>query len=427
MNLNVSLIKIRNVLGIESLDIKPGKFTVIRGRNGSGKSSAIEAIKAALGSGHDATLLRDGAEKGETVLVLDDGTNIGKTITAAKSTRSGQTASEVRDLIDSLSVNPIEFLTVDRKKQITALMEAMPMRADLAKLAEITGAPVAPELAQAHALTAIEAVYDGVYQNRTGVNRSIKDKGGTIRQLEETIPAALAATDAVDETALDESIAAADAARDAELVRVDEKLALMETAWQTRMDELQVEIDNAKGDIDTIKAERERIRGAADKQRQRARDKCNTEKQPFNDRLLLIRSNRDAAAKARATRETIDQMHKDLKALEAESQAATDALAALETYKADLLSSLPIPGLRVDGGEIYYGKVLFERLNTAEQMKVAVEIAKLRAGPLGLVCVDGIERLNDEAFAAFREQALASDVQMIVTRACDGPLTVEAS
>lgn len=419
MKLQVSKITIRNILGIEAMEIKPGKFTVIRGRNGSGKSSALEAIKAALSGGHDATLLRDGADKGEAVLVLDDGSKIGKTITAAKSTRSGQTASEVRDLIDSLSVNPIEFLTVDRKKQISALMEAMPIRADLAKLAEIIGAPVAPELAQAHALTAIESVYDAVFDNRTGVNRSIKDKGGTIRQLEETIPAALAATDAVDETALEQAIAAADAARDAELARVGEKLQGLETGWQTELDELQQKMD-------AIKAARETTRTRAEKQRQLARDKCTAEKQPFNDRLMLIRSNRDAAAKARATRETIDQMHKDLQALEAESQAATDALAALETYKADLLSSLPIPGLQVRGGEIYYGPTLFERLNTAEQMKVAVEIAKLRAGPLGLVCVDGIERLNDEAFAAFREQALASDVQMVVTRACDGPLAIEA-
>lgn len=428
MNLQVGLIKISNILGIEDMEIRPGKLTVIKGRNGAGKSSVIESIKGVLKSGHDATLLRNGADKGEAVLVLDDGSRISKSITPTKSTRrfvdasgvpSDAPAGDIAALYDALSANPLEFLELDGKQQVSALLEAMPMRADVAKLQEITGAPVAPELARAHALTAIDAVHKAIYDGRTGTNGAIRDKKGTIRQLEAAIPEALAESDAVDETELEAALAAADEARDAEMKRIDDKLALMERAWQARLDELQAEIDKTK-------ATRVDVRGKAEKQRQRTREQCAAEKQPINDRLLLIRSNRDAAAKARATRETIDKMHGELAKLEQEAEAATDSLAKLDAYKADLLAALPIPGLQVKEGALYYGEVLFKRLNTAEQMKVAVEIAKLRAGPLGLVCVDGAERLNDAAFAEFSKQMIASDVQAIVTRACDGPLKVEA-
>ena len=78
--MQVSRIKISNVLGIESLEFDAGKFNAFTGRNGTGKTSALEAVKAALSGGHDATLIRKGAEEGEVVLVLDDGSTIQKRI-----------------------------------------------------------------------------------------------------------------------------------------------------------------------------------------------------------------------------------------------------------------------------------------------------------------------------------------------------------
>jgi hypothetical protein len=114
-------------------------------------------------------------------------------------------------------------------------------------------------------------------------------------------------------------------------------------------------------------------------------------------------------------------------ALKAEAEAATAALEALEAYKSELLHALPIPGLEVRGPEIYFDGVVFDRLNTAKRVEIAVEVAKLRAGTLGLVCVDGIELLDSEAFEAFREQAINSGVQLVVTRVGDGELNIEAS
>jgi DNA repair exonuclease SbcCD ATPase subunit len=71
--MHISKVKITNILGIDELEFQPGQFNAFTGGNGSGKTSALEAIKAALKGGHDATLLRNGADKGEVVLVLDDG------------------------------------------------------------------------------------------------------------------------------------------------------------------------------------------------------------------------------------------------------------------------------------------------------------------------------------------------------------------
>ena len=116
--LTVSQIRIRNILGIESLEFKPGKVATVTGANGCGKTSVIEAIRAALGGGHDASLLREGANKGEVVLILSDGMEISKKVTAGRSPvevmdpeqgtiRQPQTF--LNDLADAFGANPIAF------------------------------------------------------------------------------------------------------------------------------------------------------------------------------------------------------------------------------------------------------------------------------------------------------------------------------
>lgn len=51
--MKVLKINIKNILGLEALEIEPGSITEISGKNGSGKTSCLDAIRAALGSGHE--------------------------------------------------------------------------------------------------------------------------------------------------------------------------------------------------------------------------------------------------------------------------------------------------------------------------------------------------------------------------------------
>ncbi|CAH1654942.1 Exonuclease SbcC [Hyphomicrobiales bacterium] len=55
-------IRISNILGVDQLEFEAGQFNEISGQNGTGKTSVLEAIKSVTQTGHDATLLRKGAE-----------------------------------------------------------------------------------------------------------------------------------------------------------------------------------------------------------------------------------------------------------------------------------------------------------------------------------------------------------------------------
>ena len=82
-------------------------------------------------------------------------------------------------------------------------------------------------------------------------------------------------------------------------------------------------------------------------------------------------------------------------------------------------------GLEVKGGDIFRDGVQFDRLNTAQKVDIAIQVAALRAKGLGVVCVDGLECLDPETWEAFKVAAVESGLQLFVTRVTDGPLTVE--
>jgi len=439
--MKINHITIRNILGISELDLSPQGFTQISGPNGTGKTSVLEAIKAVLNSGHDATLLRQGTDKGEIVLVLDDGTELSKTVTQATSTtavrRDGKKqprpAEAIKALTDALSVNPVEFLLAKPKDRARVLLEAMPLEADTEHLAQIAGIEVkaAPGL---HALHVINQVHQQVFDARTGTNRAVKEKAATINQLEAAVPPAPAGVDG-DEEDLAQRVAEADGVRASTLGRITAKLDGLRTKAQADIDavraEVQRKIDEAKTEgqkqVDAINAE------LADQERRAAgaREKANATHaeavQPLQTQLQVIRNDREAAGRRKQTLETIEVMRTELGALQTEAETQTAALQAIDDYKLQLLSGLPIPGLEVREGEIFRDGVPFDRLNTAAQVEIAVEVAKLRAADLGVVCVDRIECLDSTTLEAFKQSALESGLQLFITRVSDEEFAIDTT
>lgn len=439
--MNISHIRISNILGITELELSPQGFTQISGPNGVGKTSVLEAIKAVLNQGHDATLLRQGADKGEVVLVLDDGTELSKTVTAATSTtavrRDGKKvarpAEAIRALTDALSVNPVEFLLAKPKERARVLLEAMPLEADTDHLSEISGLPVkaAPGI---HALHVIDQVRQQVFDARTGTNRAVREKEATIKQLEAAVPPAPGGVEG-DEAELTEKLAEVARTRDGTLDRISNKLNGIRADAAARIQALKID---AQAKIDAIRAELQAAidakNAATATQEQRAaaaRETANNTYHqaaaPLNAQLTTIRSDREAAGRRKQTLETIEVLRTELGELQAEAQRQTKALDGIDAYKVELLSALPIPGLEVIDGDIFRDGVPFDRLNTAQQVEVAVEVAKLRAADLGVVCVDRIECLDSNTLAAFRESALASGLQLFVTRVSDGEFSIETT
>ncbi|MEY8688407.1 MAG: AAA family ATPase [Leptothrix sp. (in: b-proteobacteria)] len=423
--MKINHIKISNILGIDSLEFDAGQFNTIAGTNGAGKTSVLEAIKAALRSGHDATLLRAGAEKGEVVLVLDNGGTITKRVGADTSTSkvagpdgkaSAKPAAALQQLTDLLSVNPVDFLLAPARDRARYLLEAMPLEADAEHLQKITGVQVA-QSPGVHALAIIDAVRKQVYDDRTGTNRAVREKDATINQLRAAMPPAPGGIDG-DEDALLQQLADLDTARDTTLAKIDRQLTKMRADHEAKLDALRQQIDAERAAFADVLA---RANGAADKARTERAERAG----PIGSALQSIRTHREAFTRRTATLATIELMQSELATLQADAEKQTAALAAVDQYKADLLGQLPIPGIEVRDGEVFRDGVAFDRLNTAAQVQIAVDLAKLRAGRLGVACVDRLESLDTATFEAFKAAALQADLQLFVTRVTDGEFGIQ--
>ena len=440
--MKIQHLKIENILGIKHLELTPGNaLTEISGDNGQGKTSILEAIKAGVQGGHDATLLRQGADKGEIVLVLDDGAELHKKVTADKSTldlvkdgkKVPRASDTIKGLTDMLSVNPVDFLTAPKKDRVKVLLEAMPINVDPAKLAKITGIPIEAQ-PDVDGLALLDLVHKQVYDNRTLTNRAVKEKDATINQLRNAMPEAPGGVEG-DEDDLRAQIQAAQAAMHAEHKRIDDKLAGVRqdsaNKQQALKDEAQAKIDAIRAELQVaLDAERAALadtEAKAGRVRQRATDTCTAALQPLQAAVNAIASNREAAAKRKVTLETLEKMESELQELQADAERETQALAAIQAYKSELLDSLPIPGLEVRDGEVFRHGIPLDRLNTAQQVEIAIEVARLRAGDLAVCCVDRFECLSPETLAAFRERAAESGLQLFVTRVDSGDMKIRTA
>jgi DNA repair exonuclease SbcCD ATPase subunit len=211
--LRVTGLHVKDVLGVAEMKMEPGKVTLLKGKNASGKSTLLSSLQAALGRGSLAKFARidpAGAETSpEVVLVLDGGPGehyrVERTGDNLRVRKQVGTTAALEDvprpqeflagLYDPTCSNPVRFLTAPDKERALLLLEALPLKMDRAALLSEMGVE-AKEIGQVptglHPLEEIGLIRANVFAARTGVNRDEKAAAQAADQLRRNIPAALA-------------------------------------------------------------------------------------------------------------------------------------------------------------------------------------------------------------------------------------------
>ncbi len=439
--MRVVRIDVENILGIEKLSVEPGALTVVTGKNGAGKTSFLEAIRAIAREGHDPSLLRTGAERGMVRLTLDDGSTMEKRITATGSSFEGRhpklgkvsrARAWVDSLIDQLGVDPLALLSCPVSKRAEYLADVLSFEVSDAALLEATGRPLPgvklPPKGQG--LDRIEAARKALYDDRTSSNRTAKDKRTTVAQLRETLPPEEA--EGEDAKGLREEKEAVEGGR---AVRLAEAKRLTQSNLDASREAAEAEIEKVRAaaqktiaDLNAAAARRaERIQ----EEGQATTDRIHAESAPAIEALTaaIARAEATATEHARAskTREIIAAAESDASRAEAESSDLTAGIERLDTLRSGLLSSVPVAGLEIREGAVFVDGLPFERVNTARQIEIALRVAQLRAKDVPLLVSDHGEALDAANLAALKDRAKALGMHVILAVRTEGPLTVESS
>lgn len=445
----VKKLTIRNLLAFEELEFEPGQVTLIEGANAEGKTSILEVVDAILGGGHDATLLRKGEEEGEGVLVIEDpggdfdGVEIRKRVTPERSTldvthpRLGKVSAAqtfVNGLHDAIAVNPVRFILSDNRAEL--LLEALETEVASDDLREAIGdvdpgeVPVDDLIRGVEGLPApdaIDRVHKAVYNARTGVNRVVREKETTAAQLRETIP-----EDVGDVDALEKELGVAESAVEELREEQTKERDLVATATATAVEDIarkrDERVSELQAQIAAVREEAEEEIAAAKEEREAKLQQIRQEYEPriteTREEAATLREKIKAAENVARTRSMIEQHETTAEEHAAQSEAMTAALDRLDALRANLLDELPIDGAEITDGEIYVDGIPFDRLNSAKKAEIILGVAELRAGDLGLVCVDDLEMLDSEHFEAVVSRLRESPLQAFVTRVSDDALTI---
>lgn len=427
MSRRLQSVQIKNVKGIESLSIQAGSVTVIAGENGAGKSSVIDAISAIFEGGHDASLIRHGADKAEVVLTLDDGVTIRKRITPKDSTLEVRTedggivkapANYVKRLADSFAFDPIGLLEAKPKERAAWLLKhgGITFSAD-----EVNAAVGVPVVRQAIDLERLESIRAGKYSERTDVNRRLRDLQGAISEQRAMLPKAMDTDWVSEQERIEEEIAAKRSllqhiALEVAKATSGEKMAAQAEA-ERKIEEIRRE----------LQAEMDRINTKATELLQAETAPINADIVDLSAELAGARAKADEQKRAAGVKAVIERNQIQYQEQLALEGALNRTLKALDQLKLSKLAEIPIPDLDIKDGEIFIAGVPFDHLNTQAQMYTVIRAAKLALGELPLMVIDRAESLDAERFAELSEAVAEAGLQMIAARVTDGPLKIEVA
>jgi len=407
-------INIKNFLKLKDVEFNPSHTNVISGKNRQGKTSILKAIKTAFSGGADSSYIRVGETKAEITIELEDLT-IRRSITEKGSkldisNKEGFKMESPQKYLDGVignfAFNPLEFINLkpaDRKKY---LLSAIKIGITKEELAKYTGQLLEGLDYNAHALEVIEQARKFYYDQRTVANAEVTKKRKSLEDLNSKIPEGFDASKVNEKSITDLRVA----------IQTDKTARLNHDANQETILRLQKTEKDLQDQIfsltNKLKEIQEEIVSKIETKFDFSDDMAIS---AYEETLQVLESQRDIAYTATRAVETRAELD------EAITKADKLDLVVTKLTKEvpeDLIknANLPIAGLKIDGNEIFVGDINIENMSTSEQLRFGLEIVKSLNGELKLICIDGIESLDQESFASFLEEIKDDEFTYFVTR-----------
>lgn len=426
----IKRLEMYNALGIKEKIIEPGQITLIKGKNGSGKTSILEAIeKAIFNNERRAKFIKNGEDEAILLVEFDDGMRIERKIGATSSVkvedsegvRVSKPETFLKSLVGGFAFNPVDFLQEKPQAQTDLLLSTIPISVTPEQVEGWFGeAPAEVDYSQ-HGVKVVKALEAYHYEKRHAANAELKKMESERETLKKQLP-------------LDYN---PEQWKGATLKEIYDKIS--------KAKDINFSISRASEFLDSAEEKKVLIRKNAEEKIRMIQEQANQElrdvenKETQAKQCLAGHAVQDIAPLEELA-ETTEKMKALLPLAENAERVSREIAQAVKKQRAyesrvqlarslpqTLLESVdcPIEGLGIDqSGEITINGLPIKNLSTSQQIKLSLEIAKVTSGAMKLICIDRFESLDTEMQKSFLAQMEGDGFQYFVTQVTDGELTV---
>lgn len=460
---------IKNLFGIREAALD-GRSVELAGPKGSGKTSVLDAIRYALTNRSDRDyIIHQGADEGEIIIETDTGLSIDRKTRTAKAdtvkVRDGdmlqtRPAEFLSGIFTPLQLNPVAFTQLSRQEKNRVILSLIDFAWDMNWIKEQFGEiPQGVDYSK-HILEVLSDIQaeSGIYfQSRQGLNRDIRNKQAFIADIAKDIPPHYDAArwDAYptrekyqELERIREANSRIEQAKsfrdgfDAKKRGLEAERAIQLTAIEQ---DISAQREAIIGDIQRMEAQIAAAREKLDGLAQRRKEREELEDARFRESLAKLERDvgvadqyagqevRDTSAlsaeldEAEQMRSHLNEyrrmrdMQAELEDLTARSQALTDKIELARELPAAILAqaTIPVDGLTVEGGVPLIHGLPISNLSDGELLELCVDITVSKPGQLGIILVDGAERLDSVSRERLYAKCKAKGLQLIATRVTD--------
>ena len=462
-------IKIKNLFGIKEYQAD-GKSVELIGKNGSGKTSVIDAIRYALTNKSDREyIVRNGETEGEIIIETDTGLRINRKSRTQQADyksikRNGvevpSPESFLKDIFTPLQLNPVEFMSMDKKQQNATILDMIEYPWTLQTIKEWFG-EIVPDIDYEQnilqVLNDIQSEKGYYFQTRQDINRDVRNKKAFIEEIAETLPEGYQAekweranlseiytqierirkenetiekakalmenrNNKVRKFEADKEIAISALTReidfrsnqiDKDILQLEERIKALRTekaGLETkRSDKLSVIENEYKANIAKYDAEVEEYRQYADME---TKDYSELQEQ---------------ASLTEKMKSHINEYHRmvnlqsEAESLQAQSEELTRKIEKARTLPGEILetATIPIKGLSVKDGIPLINGLPISNLSDGEKLDLCIDVALQKPNGLQIILIDGVEKLSTELRNKLYAKCKDKGLQFIATRTTD--------
>lgn len=450
--MKITSISEKGCLGLKEFECKPGKFTLIKGAKGVGKTSVVETLKMFFTNKFDRSVfINSDSEKGEVVIAFDDGMTAKKiyhsTGTPYSNIEKGGMKPKspekyLKSLMSDAQINPVSFVGLSEKEQTETVLNTIPMNLSPEQVTELWGEIPDGIDTNQHALKLCKAIENYYFSKRTGVNSEIKNLRANISDIKAKLPQGYdvekwrdaKATDAMKEIneATEHNKYVANcmtvvAQADSQKESIQAVANAENSTRQSKIEALLEQIERLKSEQVSAAEKVKSNCAAVDENTKKAKEWLTKNKEipiePLQNKAEEIETMKGFVLSA----DDLTCKEMDLKNEEAKEKSLTYKIEVARGEPAKLLKSakMPIEGLGIDdAGNISINGRPIKNLSDGEKIEFALSIAKATAGPLKLILINGFEALNPAEQQKFIDSVADDEYQYIITCVADGELNV---